>query len=148
MICVVHLIIIYFLTNLRHAEGHPDAAAAEPAVVSDDVPFLLQNLFRTLINSVPPSLNILMLMSLLYSLYAILGMQIFGEVPLYVHLSEFGQTQTFRQSNFHGFYASIKMLFECSAGKDWKIVMYEVGDGAWGESMIASISAALKWYWV
>ena len=39
---------------IRHAEGHPDAAAAEAAVVpvkvavvSDDVPFLPQDLFRT-----------------------------------------------------------------------------------------------------
>ena len=54
MICVVHLIIIYFLTNLRHAEGHSDAAAVEAAVVpvkvavvSDDVPFLRQYLFCT-----------------------------------------------------------------------------------------------------
>ena len=54
MICVVHLIIVHFLTNLRHAEGHPDAAAAEAAVVpvkvavvSDDVPFLLRYLFGT-----------------------------------------------------------------------------------------------------
>ena len=53
MICVVHLVIIHFLTHLHHAEGHPDAAAAEAAVVpvnvavvSDDVPFLPQDLFR------------------------------------------------------------------------------------------------------
>ena len=52
MICVVHLVIIHFLTYLRHAEGDPDAAAAEAAavpvkavVVSDNVPFLPQYLF-------------------------------------------------------------------------------------------------------
>ena len=45
--------IVHFLTHLRHGEGHPDAAAAEAAVVpvkvavvSDDVPFLPQDLFR------------------------------------------------------------------------------------------------------
>ena len=53
MICVVDLGIIHLLTHLRHTEGHPDAAAAEAVVVSvkvtsvsDDVPFLPQDLFR------------------------------------------------------------------------------------------------------
>ena len=54
MICVVHLVLIHFLTHLRNTKGHPDAATAEAAVVpvkvavvSDDVPFLLQYLFCT-----------------------------------------------------------------------------------------------------
>ena len=53
MICVVNLVIIHLLTHLRHTEGHPDTAAAEAAVVpvkvaivSDDVLFLPQDLFR------------------------------------------------------------------------------------------------------
>ena len=86
----------------------------------------LQALFRTLINSVKPSVNICALLLLLFSLYAILGMQIFGGAPLYIHLHEFGQVQQNRQSNFHSYWEAMKLLFECSAGKDWKIVMYEV----------------------
>ena len=86
----------------------------------------LQALFRTLINSIKPSVNICALLLLLFSLYAILGMQIFGSAPLYIKLHEFGQVQQNRQSNFHSYIESLKLLFECSAGKDWKIVMYEV----------------------
>ena len=86
----------------------------------------LQALFRTLINAVKPSINISALLFLLFSLYAILGMQIFGKAPLYIRLHEFGQVQQNRQSNFHSYFEAMKLLFECSAGKDWKIVMYEV----------------------
>ena len=86
----------------------------------------LQALFRTLINSVKPSINICALLLLLFSLYAILGMQIFGGAPLYIKLHEYGQVQQTRQSNFHSYIEAMKLLFECSSGKDWKIVMYEV----------------------
>jgi hypothetical protein len=90
----------------------------------------LQSLFRTLIMSIPPSLNICALLFLLYSLYAILGMQIFGTEILRDRLGEFGQMQQTRHSNFQNYPNAMKLLFECSAGKDWKIVMYEVYDEA------------------
>jgi hypothetical protein len=112
----------------------------------------LQALFKCLIWAIVPSMNIGALMILHYSLFAILGMQVLGknsgphfdEVPeifpgqyggdLGTHkaylLSELKQTQQTVQTNFKSFFGAMKLLFECSSGKDWKIVMYEVGDVA------------------
>ena len=42
----------------------------------------IRSLFQTLILSVPPAVNISVLLFLLYALYAILGMQLFGNAPL------------------------------------------------------------------
>ena len=112
----------------------------------------LQALFKCLIWAIVPSFNIGALMILHYSLFAILGMQVIGagtgphfdEVKnvfpagngasvtghqAYL-LSELGQTQQTVQTNFKSFFGAMKLLFECSTGKDWKIVMYEVGDVA------------------
>lgn len=44
----------------------------------------IRSLFGTLMMSIPPALNISVLMSLLYCLYAILGMQLFGDATLQV----------------------------------------------------------------
>ena len=112
----------------------------------------LQALFKALIWAIVPSFNIGALMILHYSLFAILGMQVLGaesgphfdEVSnvfpsgnganvgghrAYL-LSELAQTQQTGQANFKSFFGAMKLLFECSTGKDWKIVMYEVSDVA------------------
>eukprot|EP01050_Picozoa_sp_SAG11_P005114 SAG11_NODE_347_length_10420_cov_5.267997_2_plen_2091_part_00 len=108
----------------------------------------LQALFKCLIWAIIPSMNIGALLFLQFSLFAILGMQVFGdagphfdEVPrilpnsagnLGAHrayrLAEFGQVQTSMHTNFKTFFGSMKLLTECASGKDWKIVMYEIYD--------------------
>ena len=42
----------------------------------------IRSLFQTLMLSIPPAVNISVLLFLLYALYAILGMQLFGNAPL------------------------------------------------------------------
>ena len=44
----------------------------------------IRSLFQTLLLSIAPAVNITVLLLLLYSLYAILGMQLFGTAPLQV----------------------------------------------------------------
>lgn len=106
----------------------------------------LQALFKCLIWAILPSVNIGALLFLHFSLFAILGMQVFGdagphfdEVPRILpnslanigasrayRLAEFTQTQQSVYTNFKTFFGTMKLLTECSSGKDWKIVMYEI----------------------
>jgi hypothetical protein len=144
----------------------------------------IRSLFRTLLQSVPSAINITILLCLLYSLYAILGMQLFGNAPLQDiectaaqhrdpatgtveildnlpeycsvgvgevegrtdgrtemmmgqafglgggrpgHMMMGANRQYTRHANFRSFISSVKLLYQCSAGQDWKFVMYAVG---------------------
>jgi hypothetical protein len=104
----------------------------------------LQALFKCLIWAIVPSINIAALLFLHFSLFSILGMQIFGdagphfdEVPRIFpdketgmhrayRLAEFGQVQQAEETNFKTFFGTMRLLVECASGKDWKIVMYEI----------------------
>eukprot|EP01043_Picozoa_sp_COSAG02_P044742 COSAG02_NODE_4026_length_5886_cov_15.949542_3_plen_252_part_00 len=95
----------------------------------------LRSLFGTLVMSVQPCINICLLLVLHFSLFAILGMQLFAPVGSnkpedwstnLTRLEELGQVQQSQLSNFHSFSAAMRLLFECISGKDWKVVMYEV----------------------
>ena len=95
----------------------------------------LRSLFGTLIMSVQPCMNIITLLLLQFSLFSILGMQLFAPQTNnsaedwslnLTRLPEFGQVQQTSMSNFLSFGNAMRLLFECISGKDWKIVMYEI----------------------
>ena len=95
----------------------------------------LRSLFGTLIMSVQPCMNIITLLLLQFSLFSILGMQLFAPPTNntaedwslnLTRLPEFGQVQQTSMSNFLSFGNAMRLLFECISGKDWKIVMYEI----------------------
>lgn len=97
----------------------------------------VRSLASTMVMSIQPSINICALLLLHFSIFAILGMQLFpppGQnradqwATNLTRLDEFGQMQQMSLSNFHSFGSAMRLLFECMAGKDWKIVMYEVQD--------------------
>ena len=92
-------------------------------------------LFQTLVVSVAPSINICLLLFLHFTVFSILGMQVFHveavSTTWHHNLTsgrELGQIQQSSSSNFFSYWSSMRMLFECMAGKDWKIVMFDHAD--------------------
>ena len=77
----------------------------------------INTLFQTLIMTIPALANISLLLALLFFIYAILGMQIFGRVALGTALS--------RHYNFRDFGNSLLTLMRMMTGEGWQEIMYD-----------------------
>lgn len=69
-------------------------------------------IIRTLIFSFPALFNVLLLLLLIYFIFAILGVFLFRDVD----------------PNFANFGIAILNLFRFSTGEDWHVTMYELSD--------------------
>jgi voltage-gated sodium channel len=69
-------------------------------------------IIRTLIFSFPALFNVLLLLILIYFIFAILGVFLFRDVD----------------TNFENFGTAILNLFRFSTGEDWHIAMYSLSD--------------------
>ena len=91
---------------------HPSKKARRHAVVSIRV-MVLQN-SNSPLQALP---YVMMLMIMLFFIYAIVGMQLFGNI----HLDS--NTAIERHNNFRTIFQAFMMLFRCSTGEAWPDIM-------------------------
>uniref|UniRef100_H3DC93 Voltage-dependent L-type calcium channel subunit alpha n=1 Tax=Tetraodon nigroviridis TaxID=99883 RepID=H3DC93_TETNG len=77
----------------------------------------IRNLLWTFIKSFQALPHVALLIVMLFFIYAVIGMQIFGKVALV------DGTQIHRNNNFQTFPQAVLMLFRCATGEDWQEVM-------------------------
>lgn len=75
----------------------------------------LRTLLRTLVLSLPPALNITLLLTLVLFVFGIIGMQLFGGLPLGNPLEDAINTY----DNFDTLPAAVRVLFQIATGQDW-----------------------------
>ncbi|XP_043982846.1 dihydropyridine-sensitive L-type skeletal muscle calcium channel subunit alpha-1-like [Gambusia affinis] len=77
----------------------------------------IRNLLWTFIKSFQALPHVALLIVMLFFIYAVIGMQIFGKVALV------DGTQINRNNNFQTFPQAVLMLFRCATGEAWQDVM-------------------------
>ncbi|KAJ9445826.1 Sodium channel protein 60E [Diplonema papillatum] len=77
----------------------------------------IRMLIRTLFLSLPSLVNVAALLALLFSLYAILGIKMFGRVSRGPYLTDY--------ANFENFFNSALLLFRVSTGEGWQGLMQD-----------------------
>ncbi|XP_053280478.1 dihydropyridine-sensitive L-type skeletal muscle calcium channel subunit alpha-1 [Pleuronectes platessa] len=77
----------------------------------------IRNLLWTFIKSFQALPHVALLIIMLFFIYAVIGMQIFGKVALV------DGTQVNRNNNFQTFPQAVLMLFRCATGEAWQEVM-------------------------
>uniref|UniRef100_A0A8C2X849 Voltage-dependent L-type calcium channel subunit alpha n=1 Tax=Cyclopterus lumpus TaxID=8103 RepID=A0A8C2X849_CYCLU len=77
----------------------------------------IRNLLWTFIKSFQALPHVALLIIMLFFIYAVIGMQIFGKVALV------DGTQISRNNNFQTFPQAVLMLFRCATGEAWQEVM-------------------------
>uniref|UniRef100_A0A8C9X7B6 Voltage-dependent L-type calcium channel subunit alpha n=1 Tax=Sander lucioperca TaxID=283035 RepID=A0A8C9X7B6_SANLU len=77
----------------------------------------IRNLLWTFIKSFQALPHVALLIIMLFFIYAVIGMQIFGKVALV------DGTQINRNNNFQTFPQAVLMLFRCATGEAWQEVM-------------------------
>uniref|UniRef100_A0A671X5Q9 Voltage-dependent L-type calcium channel subunit alpha n=1 Tax=Sparus aurata TaxID=8175 RepID=A0A671X5Q9_SPAAU len=77
----------------------------------------IRNLLWTFIKSFQALPHVALLIVMLFFIYAVIGMQIFGKVALV------DGTQINRNNNFQAFPQAVLMLFRCATGEAWQEVM-------------------------
>jgi hypothetical protein len=78
----------------------------------------LRNLLSTLIFSLPSLYNVGALLLLLFYVYAVMGMNLFGEVKSGEFIN--------RNANFRTFGKSMLILYRCATGESWNGVMHDI----------------------
>jgi hypothetical protein len=79
----------------------------------------LQLLFRTFLMSIPPSINIIVLMCVDFFIFANVGMYFFGNTQTGLYYDERG--------NFKTFSGSLKLLFQMCTGEDFLYIVHDLG---------------------
>lgn len=77
----------------------------------------IRNLLWTFIKSFQALPHVALLIVMLFFIYAVIGMQIFGKIALV------DGTQINRNNNFQTFPQAVLMLFRCATGEQWQEVM-------------------------
>lgn len=77
----------------------------------------LQQLILTTIYSLPSLFNVVSLISLIFFIYSILAVFLFSEVKQGEIIDE--------HSNFSNFLHALMLLFKCSTGENWYLVMFD-----------------------
>ena len=77
----------------------------------------LNQLFKTLVASIPSLANVGTLLLLLHFIYGVAGMEMFSTVPKGEFINE--------HANFDTFYFSLITLFRCSTGESWNGIMHD-----------------------
>jgi hypothetical protein len=79
----------------------------------------LQAIIQTIIFSIPSILNVTMLLMLIFFMFSILGVFMFGEVTEGEVLDDL--------KNFNNFFNAFLLLFAVSTGEDWNLIMFDCG---------------------
>ncbi|KAL4477034.1 hypothetical protein ABPG72_011731 [Tetrahymena utriculariae] len=88
----------------------------------------LQKLIQTTIFALPHLLNATALFLLFYFIFAILGCYLFSSVNEGKVINQY--------NNFKDFHSAFIVLFRCSTGEDWMIIMFDVVKGTSNYSII------------
>jgi len=91
------------------------------------------NLVKSLVNSIASINALLVLLMLFIFIFALLGMQIFGE------------NVTESRSTFNGFYQSTLTVFQILTGEDWNVVMY---DGIQAYGGVKNFGLGVSFYFI
>ena len=78
----------------------------------------INNLVETLIFSLPSLLNVGALLILIYLMYSILGVYLFKNISHGEVIDEY--------NNFHNFGLAMLILFKCSTGDEWFLIMFDL----------------------
>lgn len=73
---------------------------------------------KTLYLSLPNIINISFLLFLIYFVFAVAGMQIFGDATFGANITE--------NCNFKNFYLAVSSLIRFSTGENWNYVMIDL----------------------
>lgn len=79
----------------------------------------LQAIIQTILFSIPSILNVTMLLMLIFFMFSILGVFMFGEVTEGEVLDDL--------KNFNNFFNAFLLLFALSTGEDWNLIMFDCG---------------------
>jgi hypothetical protein len=71
----------------------------------------LKKLFTTLVLCLPALSNVLALLLLLFTVFAVAGVSMFGEAPRGANITSY--------ANFEHFGWAMLTLFRCATGEDW-----------------------------
>merc|ERR1711871_1485106 len=80
---------------------------------------MLRTMFETLFISMPSMANILLLMLLIFWIYAVIGVSVFGDTREGEGLG--------RAANFNSFATALLTLFQVATGEGWDVVMDDSG---------------------
>uniref|UniRef100_A0A183AGV4 EF-hand domain-containing protein n=1 Tax=Echinostoma caproni TaxID=27848 RepID=A0A183AGV4_9TREM len=86
--------------------------------------YTIRILLWTFIQSFKALPYVLLLIAMLFFIYAVVGMQVFGTIAIN---DEVGQITTY--NNFHSFLNAALLLFRCATGESWQEVMLACTDG-------------------
>jgi len=87
----------------------------------------LRKLFFTLVMSLPSLAHIGVMLLLLFFVYAVAGMALFGDIQIHGNPELLGMSS---DVNFENFYLAMVMLFRISTGESWNILMHDCFSGA------------------
>jgi len=87
----------------------------------------LRKLFVTLVNSLPSLLHVGVMLLLLFFVYAVAGMALFGDIQIYGNPDLSAMSS---DVNFENFYIAMMMLFRISTGEAWNNLMHDCFYGA------------------
>mmetsp|Transcript_19833 Transcript_19833/g.54746 ORF Transcript_19833/g.54746 Transcript_19833/m.54746 type:complete len:1775 (-) Transcript_19833:180-5504(-) len=87
----------------------------------------LRKKFETLVLSLPSLVNVGAMLLLLFFVYAVAGMALFGDIEIKdnPHLREMN-----KDANFSSFYLALMMLLRMSTGESWNGIMHDCFSGA------------------
>ena len=81
----------------------------------------LKALLLTLVKSLPSLFNVGSLLCLMFFIFAVLGMNLYGDMPIG---SKIDGDVFHEYNNFSDFWTAMITLFRCLTGEDWPMVMY------------------------
>ncbi|CAF1363793.1 unnamed protein product [Adineta ricciae] len=87
--------------------------------------YTIRILLWTFVQSFKALPYVCLLIGMLFFIYAIIGMQVFGNVR-----HDSGKTEINRHNNFANFFSALMLLFRCATGESWQAVMLACKDGA------------------
>ena len=83
----------------------------------------LRMLFKTLVLSLPALANISMLLLLIFFVFAVLGIKLFGKTAYLTNYDQFVELN--RHANFETFGSAMLLLFRMATGENWNNVMHD-----------------------
>ncbi|UJR21745.1 hypothetical protein I4U23_024820 [Adineta vaga] len=87
--------------------------------------YTIRILLWTFVQSFKALPYVCLLIGMLFFIYAIIGMQVFGNVR-----HDSGKTEITRHNNFANFFSALMLLFRCATGESWQAVMLACKAGA------------------
>ena len=85
----------------------------------------LMSLMNTVIACMQPAADIAAMSFLIFYLYAVIGMKLFGDAP--THLPHYNE-----ETNFQSFFSTLRLLFQQVNGQDMKVIVSDLDNVGYG----------------